>query len=216
MDFTFLRELSGAEVSALVKDMSAAVAIIVGVLTALRVANEMRNNREQRERALTSDKENRDQRDRELRWRQAQAGSALVEKMVDNKDAVCAMRILDWSNRKFEVEGVTVAIAHDDLPDALRTSRGRFDSKQVFIRDVFDELFFHMARFEQTLDVGLVRFADVSLPIGYYVTEMAKMRRVFEPYLETFHPGAHRFVERFPEWKQADLRAVPEVQAQTA
>lgn len=210
---------AAAGVDPYVKDVvqmvSGAVALVVALITIWRAFHEIRNNREQRDRALISHREDREQRQLELRWRRAQAGASLVEKMLADKDAGDAMTMLDWSSRKFEIGDALMIISHKDFPDALRDSRGTFDAKEVFIRDVFDDLFFHLARFEQAVRVDLVTLDDVSLPISYYIAEMAKQRHTFEAYLRAFHPLALAFVERFPEWKRTNIAALPNT-AQTA
>src|SRR5436309_15186066 len=52
-------------------------------------------------RAIDESRANREQRKRELRWRQAQAGTELVGKMLEDYRSWNAMIMLDWDYREY-------------------------------------------------------------------------------------------------------------------
>jgi hypothetical protein len=184
-----------------VEMVSWGVAIVAASVTGLRAVSEMKHNREQRDRATAAAVEDRLQRERELRWRQAQAGNELVQRMLDDPLAAAAMQILDWSGRSYDVAGyATFKVSENDLPAALRPTRGEFTPKQIFIRDAFDALFFHIARMHRALAAKLVEIGDISMPTSYYVAEMAKRRQIIEGFLLAFHPIAHGLIVLFHEW----------------
>ncbi|HEV7427402.1 MAG TPA: hypothetical protein VGQ46_13640 [Thermoanaerobaculia bacterium] len=200
----------------IVEMVSWGFAILAATFTGLRAVSEMRHNREQRDRALAIDVEDRAQRDRDLRWRKAQTGNELLQHMLDDPLAAAAMQILDWSGRTYALNGhPSVIVVEEDLPGALRPARSAFTPKQTFIRDAFDALFFHFARLNRAIDVNLVEMNDVSMPTSYYIAEMGKRKTVMQDYLRAFHPIALGLVERFPEWTALrSTTAVSDVQRQ--
>jgi len=172
------------------------VAIGGGLIAAARAIDESRANREQRK--------------RELRWRQAQAGTELVGKMLDDSRSWNAMIMLDWDSREYALsKDVTETINIGEVEHALRPYRDRCTPKEAYIRDAFDTLFYHMALLERAINVSLVTFDDVSWPISYYVQRMATHRRVYEDYMREFsHSGARNLAERFEGWRSAASNSV--------
>ena len=58
----------------------------------------------------------RDQRDQELRWRQAHAGKELNDEMLDDSLAWPALQMLDYSGREFELPSKQrTLITHSDV-----------------------------------------------------------------------------------------------------
>lgn len=184
----------------LIETISWIAAICVGAVTAWRVLQESRHNREQRERALEAAREDHEQRDRELRWRRAEFGNKAVKEMLDDPEAWIALQVLDWSNRTYTIGGQQFQIRDADLPAALEAIRRDFLPKEMAIRDIFDSLFFHFGRLQHALNVDLVTKNDIEVPVTYYIGRMASRRQVFEPFLREFHPAALAFVQRFAEW----------------
>ena len=185
-----------------------AVAIVAGIITAATAVGESRANREQRERSLLEAREGRDQRARELRWRQAQIGSQLVSEMLEESLAWDAMQMLDWERLELTIRGEAVPISIGEVLHALRPRRDASGSVEKRIRDAFDALFHQMARLEQSVTIGLTTLDDISLPIEYYVGRMAEHQSVHEAYMREFgHQGALHLARRFQSWSEATRRA---------
>jgi hypothetical protein len=115
--------------------------------------------------------------------------------------------MLDWSGgRDFDIGGGVMKPIDDDvLGKALVAEYGSFDATETFIRDSFDDFFFHMRRIEHSIDIDLVDFADVRFPLEYYVKLMAAIDpALFDDYMSFFgFDMARRFAQRIPEWNAA-------------
>lgn len=181
------------------------VAIVGGLIAAAKAIHESRLNREQRDRALDEAREARAQRNRDLRWRQAQVGTELVDKALNDPQAWDAAQMIDWEDREFKIsDGTRVTVTLDDVARALRPYRDKCDLKDAYIREAFDALFYRYSSFERALNIDLVTFDDVATPAQYYIREMSKRRSVYEAYMSTFgFAAALRFANRFESWKAA-------------
>jgi hypothetical protein len=150
-----------------------AVAAIGGLVAAFKAVREMRENREQRQ--------------RELSWRQASAAKELIDSLQADARANDAMTMLDWSGRPFMVGDERFVVTTEGMVNALRTDQARpFDGEEVFIRDCFDHLFFHLDRIGHFVHEGLVRFEDVGYPLEYYVRQMADRVSVFTGFMSAY------------------------------
>lgn len=165
------------------------IAVIGGVVAVFNILYEMR--------------ENRSQRAEELRWKRAQAAKVLNDEMLDDGPTYAALVMLDWSGRQFEIQpSVRVKIATHEFLTALRTNDPNFSDTEIFVRDAFDSLFYHMGVFEHYISRTLIEFDDVKHPIDYYVVKMAEHKPTFSKYI--FAYGFDRsscFLERFDTWK---------------
>ena len=180
------------------------VAIIGGLIASFKAIDESRLNRKQRERELEESREAREQRARELRWRQAQIGTELVDKIDNDAQAWAATQMIDWEEREFKIGDVPVIITIDDVIRALRPYRDKCDKKDTFIRESFDALFYRYSSLERALSIDLVTFVDVSTPAEYYIGEMAKRRKTYGDYMKAFgFSTTLRFVDRFESWRSA-------------
>jgi hypothetical protein len=141
---------------------------------------------------------NREQRERDLRWRQADAGKKLNDEMLDDREAYAALQMIDSGSRQFELPSKhTVVVTTEDWLQALDPKAIREDEKSVFIRDCFDSAFYYMATLEHYVQSGLVRVDDVAYPLRYYIPLMKKHRQAIDAYLETFGLlEARRLLER--------------------
>src|SRR5215831_7775009 len=85
----------------------APVATVVAVgVAALKFWSELRLGREQRE--------------RDLRWKQAEAAKTLNDKMLDNAESQLALDMLDYAGRSFLFpSGRGWVVTHEDLRQAL-------------------------------------------------------------------------------------------------
>lgn len=148
----------------------------------------------------------REQRERDLRWRQAEAGKKLNDAMMADAESWAAMRMLDFSGRKFQLpstaSSTTVTVTHSDLSTVLNSSTTVTDDKGVYIRDCFDRLFYYLATLEHYISSKLIRYEDVAFPIEYYVPLLANFKSEAESYLVKYQlVRAQAFLSRFQAWK---------------
>ena len=155
-------------------DVFTALAVLVGGLFALtKWIHELREQRALRE--------------RELRWRQAEAGKRLLDELEASGKAQAALGMLDWDGIEYEIApGKSAEIWESDYLKALRIWPLNFDDKEVFIRNAFDELFGHMAVCEHHLQAQLVLFEDIRFPYDYYVPTLNRNQTVFEEFLDFY------------------------------
>lgn len=127
---------------------------------------------------------NRQQRQLELRWRQAEAGKKLIDEMLSDENALAAMKMLDWNDVKFEIApGNFQSVWEKDYLQALRIENLNFTDKEMFIRNCFDSLFYYAAMIEHYLKSNLIVFEDVAFPLDYYYKTMRRHKKVFDEFL---------------------------------
>jgi hypothetical protein len=187
--------IDGSNMNQMVKDLLQAAAWIAtfgGVVVALvKFLAEIRDTRQQRE--------------RDLRWRQAQAGKALNDEMQTDAKAWAALQMLDSPSREYSPkEGKILTVATDDISAALDPAAHVPGETDEFIRDSFDTLFYFMAMFEHYISSGLIRPDDVAYPMEYYVPLLARHYRAVSAYLDKYDLWrARKFLERYPAWHDA-------------
>jgi len=182
--------MDASEMRAWIQAASWIAAIIGGAFAIYKVMHEVHQGRQQR-----TD---------ELRWRKAEAAKALNDQMLDDPPTHAALIMLDWDGREFEVAPQQKAhITRKEMLTALRTTNtSNFSTKEMFIRDSFDNLFYYMGVIEHYIGRSLVEFEDVQHPIDYYVGKLAENRDVFEGYLGRYgFVKGSAFLERFPAWR---------------
>jgi hypothetical protein len=174
-----------------VQIISWAVAIIGGLVAAFRAISEMQENREQRI--------------RELRWKQATAAKEFFDEILTNPYVSDALQMLDWSGREYKIDSDTVAtISSDDVWYALRITNLKFTEKETYIRDCFDRLLYSVERVEQSIRICLFNFEDVRYPLEYYVRKLSagKKRKAFEGFMKDYgYTLAEDFFNRFDSWR---------------
>jgi hypothetical protein len=145
----------------------------------------------------------REQRERELRWKQAEAGKELNDEMLDDPLAWPALQMADYGGRSFQLpSSQRVSVTDQDVRYALHPGSSIVDEKHIFIRDCFDNLFYSLAMFDHYIDSALVRPEDVSYPIEYYVPRLRKFAPEIDGYLEAFElHRARKFLRRYQSWR---------------
>ena len=143
------------------------------------------------------------QRARELRWSQTKTGQELVDKMLDDKKAFDALRMVDWESPTFSIKGQPETVINlEEVRIALNTENADLDDKRVYIRECFDRLFYHMGKIERALNNELVRFQDISYPLDFYVGIFRNEKETFdviEKYMTALrHREAMSLFRKFP------------------
>ena len=120
----------------------------------------------------------------QLRWKQAEAAKKILDEMHSDKNAVAAMKMLDWNDVEFEVApGKNEVIWEKDYVKALRTNNLTFTDKEMFIRNSFDSLFYYMAMMEHYIKTDLILLEDVRFPLDYYLKIIKRHHDAFENFL---------------------------------
>lgn len=141
-----------------------------------------------------------EQRARELRWNQAKLATELMDEMLSDSQSFNALRMTDWENVDYQVDGKKVLISSQEVQDALDVkNNNNLPPNGFFIRESFDKLFYHMGKIERSLESNLLKFEDVRSPMDYYVPFLrSKYSKVLKSYMEQLHhKDAIKFMERF-------------------
>jgi len=148
-------------------------------------------------------REGRLQRERDLRWRKAQAGKSLNDEMQEDEYAWAAMQMLDSEHREFKLpSGETATITQTAIATALDPAICSNDEKDIYIRDCFDTLFYFLAMMEHYISSTLILEDDVAYPIEYYVPLISTFRAQIAAYLARYGLWRTRlFLERYSAWR---------------
>jgi hypothetical protein len=148
-------------------------------------------------------RESRLQRERDLRWRKAQAGKSLNDEMQEDEYAWAAMQMLDSEHREFKLpSGETATITKAAIATALDPAICSNDEKDTYSRYCFDTLFYFLAMMEHYISSTLILEEDVAYPIEYYVPLIATFRPQIAAYLERYGLWRTRlFLERYKAWR---------------
>src|ERR1051325_3526385 len=126
--------------------------------------------------AVAEWKRSNEQRETDLRWRQAEMAKSCLDEL--SPYARHALKMLDWDGRNYELTDKTLTqpIFHHTRRDSLRTQNPSFPPGDdgPFIRDAYDDLFDAFERFELFIRIRLIRFEDVAGVLRYYVSKMAQ------------------------------------------
>ena len=174
-----------------IKDVFQIAAWCGGVATALLAVYQMKLNLRQRK--------------EEVRWKVALQAKALLDEVFKSPKASSALRMLDWSGRKYNNEdGDIFVITKTEFKSYLRTDNLEFSPKEAYVRDCFDDLFSHLDMIEHYIKISLILFDDVRVPFLYYVKIMQKNHVIFDNFLSFYgYGGTLDFLSRLQEWTTA-------------
>jgi hypothetical protein len=145
--------------------------------------------------------------ERDLAWRRAEAAQAFLERLEEDEMATTAMKMLDWQSREYLIDGNNYLITEEEILSALRTSGSAFDDAEVFIRDAFDSLFWHMERIQHRIDLGIVDHAHIRFPFAYLSALINKNRQIYEAFFNAYaYAGTKRLVDDLVNKFPVDLK----------
>ncbi len=146
----------------------------------------------------------RQQRDRDLRWRQAEAGKDLNDEMQTDPRAWPALQMLDSEIREFALsETERITVKRDDIRRALDPKTFVNAKTDEFVRDCFDALFYFMAMMEHYTKTTLVKDEDVAYPLEYYVPRLAEYHAEVSAYLLKYNLWRTKlYLERYGAWRK--------------
>jgi hypothetical protein len=176
----------------IIQILSWGAAIIGGLIAAFKAIAELRENRHLRA--------------RELRWKQAELAKELLDDLFTNQSAKDALQMIDFNKFSFKIqEGKEMEeITRQQVLESMNPQKTQFTSKELFIRDRFDTLYYYIDRLERSLKSDLVIFDDIQPTLYYYVRKMSLERHAYEQYLSNFgFPLTLSFLNRFLSWKNS-------------
>jgi hypothetical protein len=158
----------------------------------------------------------------EHRWKQAELARTLLDEFFKAKPTHDAWRMVDNERHYIDREGNKLNITMDDVRRALRLERDQNDEeklledadeniwrKDAYIRWCFDSLFYYLERLEQSHNIKVVQFDDLLTPTTYYISLMAKDKKLFKMYAEFVgFDRAVKFMEQIIERQKLSPRKI--------
>jgi hypothetical protein len=143
------------------------------------------------------------QRSRELRWKKAETGRDLADRIFSEPLSNAALLMLDSEIRSYKIgDTIEVTINVADMLAALTAKELPQSPTFDFIRDAFDTLYFYLDRIEHFIGVGLTSFEDVQSPLDYYVDYLAEDKQIHLDYIGiTRYTRVTQFLDRFHHWQ---------------
>ncbi len=154
--------------------------------------------------AISEMQENRKQRSEELRWKQSSLAREVLNELWGEPLCLDAMRMVDWNERTYTINGNRKLIKARDVRDALRLSSPSHDEEiYTYVRDCFDCFFGTMQIIEHYIAINLIHFEDVTYPFSYYAVKLKQEPEVFEKFLSEYqYTKAVAFLKRFENWSE--------------
>src|SRR5262245_9595980 len=145
-------------------------------------------------------RQNRQLREVELRWRKMEAGKRLLDELGNDDAVQSAYSMLDADPKpvQYDPEQPPVKITREVWTKALDPKSDPDDKLGNYVRDAFDNLIYYFTILEHLISSGFVRFDDISYPLSYYVRKMEPDRELFLTYANDNHMDlAPAFLDRF-------------------
>jgi hypothetical protein len=155
--------------------------------------------------SISESKLSREQRARDLRWKQAEAAKSLNSQMLNDPLSKDARLMLDFPDGTVEIPPTKtrVPITEKDICLALSTEPGSTDELHAYIQRCFDNLFYYLATLEHYIDTTLVVSDDVKFPVDYYVRLLDEYQPEVDNYLAKNHLyRAQAFLKRCRSWSK--------------
>ena len=167
-------------------------AIIGGWIAAQKAIKEMRASRQQRE--------------DELRWKQANSSKELISDIHQHPLACNAVHMMDWNEGTalYQIApGNSVKIGYDAVLSALQKKQPDcLGEPETYIQDCFDWFFYYIDRIQHYIDRGLITFADVSSVFKPYAKKIGCEKKVYEKFMLAKHYDlALQFWNQYKEFK---------------
>ena len=147
--------------------------------------------------------EARTNRERDLRWRQAEAGKKLIDELLSNSKAADALRILDLDGHEIALgaNGASIRTSHATLSHHLRTKNLTLTPEDLAVRERFDELLGAFDRLEHYVKIDLTLPDDVLPPFEYYADISGTLKEAMSKYaIFSKCSRAVDFLRRYPNF----------------
>jgi len=154
-------------------------------------------------RALAEYKQNRIQREKDLRWKQAEAAKKIIDEWLEEPLAFNVCKMIEYENRYFtNEEGKKFHVNTELIKLALSIEQDDNHLNQVnnrYVRDAFDSFLYYCELMNQGLQSQLYLIEDLKFPLNYYLLKM-KEKKLFDCVAkyakENLYNGALRLFER--------------------
>jgi hypothetical protein len=147
-------------------------------------------------------------RSRENRLSQAKFAYAILDDLFDKRSGEL-LAVLDGLLTEITArDGARIKVTRDDFAKAITRSTATTPgtaAQRAAIYHCLDTLLYYFERIQQAIDLKLVRFEDVRLPISYYVSLLIPHKLHLSAYIgETRGKETIlRFLDNFHEWKRS-------------
>lgn len=130
----------------------------------------------------------RDQRARDLRWKQAEAAKSLNGEMMNDAMSTDARFMLDFPGKPIEIPATKskIPIQKADIRLALSIEHEPTEEVHPYIQRCFDNLFYYLSTMEHYIATTLILPDDVKFPLDYYL-----------PLLDEYQPEVSRYLARY-------------------
>lgn len=163
----------------IIKDVLTVVGIPGAFYAAWKAIVEMKNSNKEKAKETA-------EKARENRHKQAAAARDALRELFSSEKAREAMQMLDWSGRSYRDGASGHIITFSDLGPALRVIDLKFDQKDRFIRDCFEDLFDKLELIGHFIDIDFLHYSDVAVPLTYYAKKVAGDINSFAPFLDVY------------------------------
>lgn len=153
-------------------------------------------------------KQSREQRTRELRWRQANIAKELLDEIFSHHCSERAALMLDWyeSKRLYEMKPEQYEwISYDEAIAALQKDQLEvLEEKDFHIRECFDFFLYFIDRIEHYIEIGLISFEDIEAPLRPYAKKMSYHKQIFDDFMLRQHEYelARKLLDRYIQHEQ--------------
>lgn len=129
-----------------------------------------------------------EERKNENRQRQLAVSRNIFKDIFDDPLARAAMRMMDWSGRRFQHDGSVHIVSWKELRPALinHCTVGGFTPKQEFIRDSFEAFFDHMQLLAHFIKKEYLNEADIAVPLKYYAIRVISYPDTYAAFLTEY------------------------------
>lgn len=189
-----------------VQTASWVAAAVTGMIGVWKFGQDNRKDRAQRTSEITAREEATRIAERELEWRRANGAQLVLEKMEDDELSADAMLMLDWDGRNFGDKEKPWYLERRDVLLALRTSGDPFKEKEIYVRDAFDHLFWHLERIQHQIEVELITPRHVHFPIAYLIVNLDRDADAYRAFLKAY--GYTGVLKLWDTFKQSELPSI--------
>ena len=143
------------------------------------------------------------------KWKRAEFVVKEVKEYENKEKIQLAMKMLDWNRTLYIVKGEEIIIDDEILTVALRKhdKLNNFDSKEIFIRECFDDYFVSLERFNHYIESNLVTIQEFKPYLRYWLDiignkdndrKPTECRKAIFNYLETYdYSGVIKLLSRY-------------------
>jgi len=130
----------------------------------------------------------------------------LVDDLMENRRAHSALLLIDGLKGTVEIKNhEEIALQFHEIIEALNWDISKMNEKYSEIQRNFDSLYYYLNRIWHFIHIGLIEYEDVAGPFQYYISLLAKNKKVHEKYISAInYPLVLDFFNKFDVWANAN------------